>query len=270
MSARNSDALPTVLAVILLCIFTAGAVLLLHDAPAAESEAETALTAMTETEETAPTTRTETTTTRTTATQTAASVTETTTVTAETAPPTDEELYMQYVQKTLIPKYGTAAEGIAAPEAQTGLAAAYICDFVGRGTDLLVIRLDALDGVSASVPVLLWYTVYEGSVVLADTFESKLPLSGYRIRYAEQTVYISGEHADESLQTESLLCTEIAVMMQENRDMILMDLEQGSADDIPAQKYPEDAVLLLELMPDTSAENGRRYLLYDHTNFLHT
>lgn len=265
MSARKSDVLPAVLAVILLCVFAAGAVLLLRDAPAAESEAETETAAAAA--ETTTAQHTEQTTTLTTAVQSVTSAAETTTAPPETEPETDEERYLQYVQETLLPKYGKAAEGIAAPDAQTGIAAAYICDFLGKGTDMLVIRLDALDGVNAAVPVLLWYTLYEGKVVLADTFESKLPLSGYCIRYAGQTLYISGEHADESLSPESLLCTEITVMMQDNRDMILTDLEQGSADDIPAARYPEDAALLLELMPDTAAEGGRRYLLYDHTDF---
>lgn len=272
MSARKPETLPAVIAVILLLIFAAGAVILLRDAPPEPSE-DGALTVTTSAAASAASTTAASTTTTAAATSLTTTTTAAgTTVTETTAAPTDDDFYVQYLTETLLPKYGTAAEGIAAPEAQTGIAAAYICDFLGKGTDMLVIRLDALDGVTASVPVLMWYTLYEGKVVLADTFESKLPLTGYRIRYAAQTVYISGEYAAAAPDPTDLLCTEIAVMMQENRDMILLDLEQGGANDLPAPRWPAEAALLLEVLPDPAAETGRAYLLYDYTNLhdLHT
>lgn len=271
MSAQRSNALLSVIVVLLALICAAGAVLLWRREPAAVSEAEPLSITTSAAAETAQTAAQTTVTTVTTAAQTTVASAAETTAPAETAPPTAEELYAQYITETLIPKYGLAAEGIASPDAQTGIAAALVCDFLGKGTeDLLVIRLDALDGVCASVPVLMWYTLYEGKPVQADTFESKLPWTGYCIRCAEQTVYISGEYLDAALRPESWKRTEIAVLMQENRDMVLMDMEQGGAADAPEPAYPAEAALLLEMLPDPAAEDGRGYLLYDYTSVLDT
>ena len=183
-----------------------------------------------------------------------------------TAPPEDDDPYAVFVQDVLIPKYGRAAEGPAEQDAQTGIAAAYRSDFLGRGAeDLLVVRLDLLDGVRAPVPVLLLYTTFEGQIVLADTFESKLPWSGYRIRCAERTVYISGDAADPSVSPENWKRSELTVQIQDNRDMILLNMEEGSGENAPAADYPADAELLLEMQPDDTNPDARRYMLYQYT-----
>lgn len=247
--------------IVLAVIFAAGAVLLLRrpaEPPAPDHAAEitsaaaSALTTAQTTSQTVPVTTAET----------AAA----TTAPAETEPLPENDVFTQFIQDTLIPKYGLAAEGLAASEEQTGIAAAYRCDFLEKGAeDLLVVRLDALDGVSAPVPVLLLYTVFEGQIVLADTFESKLPLSGYRIRCAGRTVYISGDAVDAEMLPENWKRTEIVVQIQDNRDMILMDMEQGSGKDAPLAAYPENAELLLEMQPDDSDAASRSYMLYQYT-----
>ena len=258
---KQSRILPAAV-IVLALLFAAGAGLLLSGwpQPQQESMAEAGITTETPAQTTLQT-----------ASHTAAVTTtvteapaETTSSVTETALPDDP--YAQYLADVLIPKYGRAAEGCAEQAEQTGIAAAYRCDFLGKGADdLLVVRLDMLDGISAPVPVLLLYTTLEGQTVLADSFESKLPLSGYRIRCADRTVYISGDTADAAMSPESWKHTEIVVQIQDNRDMILMNMEQESGETAPKSACPADAALLLEMLPDDSDPAARRYLLCQYT-----
>ena len=55
------------------------------------------------------------------------------------------------------------------------------------------------------------------------------------------------------------------MQIQDNRDMILMNMEQESGETAPKSACPADAALLLEMLPDDSDPAARRYLLCQYT-----
>lgn len=200
----------------------------------------------------------------------AAAVQQTAGTTAVTDPD-DSARYLEFLTEKLIPEYGLADDsGVLSCSEQTGIAGAYLADFSRRGADdLLVIRLETLDGDHAAAPVFDWYTLTDGTVTLTDSFSCKMPWSDIAVRYSDQMLYVSACDIPLDENAENRKYAELSIRMQDG-DMQTADMEQeyGNANR-PAAPYNADAVLLLTVEPDRTQTPGslseRQYLLTDYT-----
>lgn len=210
----------------------------------------------------------------TTAAETTVTAAETTSTETTAAPlPTDADLLHDYAQNVLLPQYGEPVFSAPADRsACIGLAAAYIAALSADGADeMLVIRLALLDETSAAVPVLEWYGVTQGEIVLLDEFACIKPWSKYTVRLEQQTLYVSGMQIGEDAAAVPEY-TEIAIAMDAH-DMSLLDIETAAG--LPPERaYSEDAQLLLEMQLDETADTSvfadRQYILRAPHSALHS
>ncbi len=193
---------------------------------------------------------------------------ETAATTTTTAAPDPHAPYLDFLREELLPDAGTPETAEPAPCGDlTGIAGAFFADLRDTGSDdMVAIRLDTIDGSTAALPVFLWYGQAEdGAVTLLDTFEVKPLWSGYSIRYADKTLYLSGETLSADADAESWEFTEIAIDFRPDPDMALHEIRQETAANRPEPMYPEGAELLLEMQLDTAKPiaplTDRQYLL---------
>ena len=205
-------------------------------------------------------------------TATASEAPRTTTTAVTTTAPDPHAAYLSYLEKTLVPEFGCAdTSGPVTCSAHSGIAGVFFDDLRGSGTDdMVVIRLDITDGTTAALPVLLWYGDEDGEITLLDTFEIKPQWSAYCIRYADKSLYLSGEFLGDQGDPEVWRFTEMQLDFLPEPDLMLQNMEQETAEKRPEPMYPENAVLLLEMQLDTaqpiSPLTERQYLLRNYTD----
>lgn len=196
----------------------------------------------------------------------------TTTTAVTTTAPDPHAAYLSYLEKTLVPEFGCAdTTGPVTCSAHSGIAGVFFDDLRGNGADdMVVIRLDPTDGTTAALPVLLWYGDENGDITLLDTFEIKPQWSAYCIRYADKSLYLSGEFLGDQGDAAVWRFTEMHLNFLPEPDLMLQNMEQETAEERPTPMYPADAALLLEMQLDTaqpiSPLTERQYLLRNYTD----
>ena len=256
---RNTGLLVIVILLALFC--SAGGILLYFWQPAPAGQTQSAYT-MPEPETTAAVTTTQTT------------APETTSETVVTTEPDPHAPYLDYLENTLMPEYGSADSSAALPcSEQSGIAGVFFDDLRDTGSDdMVVIRLDVTYADCAALPVLLWYGESDGEVTLLDTFEVKPQCSAYCIRRADKALYLSGEYLGNADDPDTWQCMEIALSFRPDPDLTMENMKQDIAASRPAVLYPDDAELLLEMQLDTAQPltplTDRRYLLRSYMEAL--